>query len=90
MAGNALYAAIFEPDVKRLDLTDLPTSHREGPIFFNVERFMDMPEAVAIVAEKSKVVLYQDASTGWEYPQAVAAKLGWDAKQVQLRNKPGE
>jgi hypothetical protein len=33
-------------------------------------------------------VLYQDDDTGWEYPRAVAEKLGWDAKQFQIRKKP--
>jgi dienelactone hydrolase len=90
MAGNTLYAAIFEPDIKRLDLYDLPQTHREGPIYFNVQKFMEPPQAVAIVAEKTKVVLYQDDSTGWEFPQQVATNLKWDAKQVQLRKKPGK
>lgn len=88
MAGNTLYAAIFEPEIKRVDLYDLPTSHRDGPIYFNVQKFMETPQAVAIVAEKTKVVLYQDETTGWEFPQQVAQKLGWDAKQIQLRKKP--
>ena len=39
-------------------------------------------------AERSKVVLYQNDDAGWEYPQAVAKQLGWDAKQIQIRRKP--
>ena len=88
MAGVALYASLFEPDIKRLDLYDLPKTHRDGPIFLNVNRYLDMPQAVAMAAERSKVVLYQDDDAGWEYPQAVAEKLGWDAKQIQIRKKP--
>jgi dienelactone hydrolase len=88
MAGVTLYASLFEPDVKRLDLYDLPKSHRDGPIFLNVSRYLDMPQAVAMAAERSKVVLYQDDDAGWEYPQAVAQKLGWDAGQIQIRRKP--
>lgn len=88
MAGIALYASLFEPDIKRLDLYDLPKSHEAGPIFLNVERYLDMPQAVALAAERAKIVLYQDDDTGWEYPQAVAKQLGWDAKQIQIRRKP--
>ena len=88
MAGVALYASLFEPDIKRLDLYDLPKTHRDGPYFLNVERFLDMQQAVAMAAERSKVVIYQDDDTGWEYPQAVAKALGWDAKQIQIRRKP--
>src|SRR4029453_8375336 len=87
MAGVTLYASLFEPDIKRLDLYDLPRTQREGPIFLNVSRYLDMPQAVAMAAERSKVVLYQDDDTGWEYPRVVAEKLGWDAKQLQIRKK---
>jgi hypothetical protein len=90
MAGIALYASLFEPVVKRLDLYDLPKTHREGPIFLNVERFLDMPQAVAMAAERSKVVIYQDDDTGWEYPQAVAKALHWPENQIQIRRKPTE
>jgi dienelactone hydrolase len=92
MAGVSLYASLFEPDIKRLDLYDLPTTHRNGPIFLNVNRYLDMPQAVAMAAERSKVVIYVDgdpaADADWKYPRAVAEKLGWDAKQLQLRKKP--
>ena len=88
MAGVTLYTSLFESDVKRLDLYDLPKSHRDGPYFLNVQRYLDMPQAVAMAAERSKVVLYQDDDSGWEYPQSVAKQLGWDAKQIQIRRKP--
>jgi acetyl esterase/lipase len=88
MAGVALYASLFDRRVERLDLYDLPKSHRDGPYFLNVERFLDMPQAVAMAAERAKVVIYQDDDSGWEYPQAVAKALGWDEKQVQIRKKP--
>ena len=88
MAAVALYASLFEPDIKRLDLYDLPKTHRVGPIFLNVERFLDMPQAVAMAAERSKIVIYQDDDTGWEYPQAVVKALNWPEKQIQIRRKP--
>lgn len=88
MAGVALYASLFDRRVERLDLYDLPKTHRDGPIFLNVNRFLDMPQAVAMAAERSKVVIYQDDDTGWGYPQAVAQNLGWDPKQIQIRRKP--
>jgi dienelactone hydrolase len=88
MAGATLYASLFESDIKRLDLYDLPKTHRDGPYFLNVSRYLDMPQAVAMAAERSKIVLYQDDESGWEYPRAVAERLGWDAKQIQIRKKP--
>ncbi len=90
MSAVALYAVLFHDGgkVARLDLYDLPKTHRDGPTFLNVSRYLDMPQAVAMAAERSKVVLYQDDDAGWEYPQGVAEKLGWDAKQIQIRRKP--
>lgn len=85
MAGVALYAALFEPDVARLDLWELPRSHREGPDLLNVLKWMDVPQAVAMAAERSKIRLYQGDKAGWDYPAAVGARLGWDPKQVEVR-----
>ena len=85
-AGLALYAAIFEPGVTRLDLWHLPTSHREGPSFLNVLRYLDMPQAVALAAEKTQVRIYQNSADGWSYPQSVVKSLDWNAKQLVVRD----
>ena len=55
MAGVTLYASLFEsslfkPEIKRLDLYDLPRSNRDGPAFLNVSRYLDMQQAVALAA----------------------------------------
>jgi hypothetical protein len=60
MAGIVLYSSLFEPDIAELDLWNLPESHREGPIFLNVLRFMDIPQAVAMAAERTEVQLYPE------------------------------
>ena len=84
MAGIVLYASLFEPNIERLDLWDIPNSHRDGPTFLNVLRYLDMPQAVAMAAERSRVRLYQKDGSGWQFPQAVANKLGWTEKQFQV------
>jgi hypothetical protein len=78
-AGIALYAALFEP-VGRLELIDLPTTHRNGPYFLNVSRILEMPQAVAMAAERTPIVLRTLEPSAWEYPQAVAKKLGWSER----------
>jgi hypothetical protein len=88
MAGNALYAALFEPNITRLDLNKLPLNHRNGPTYLNVDRILTMPQAVAMAAEQSRVVVYQDDAAGWEYPQAVVENLGWEKKHLQIRKLP--
>ena len=85
MAANTLHASLYEPEIARLDLYDLPRTHRQGPYYLNIARYLHLPEAVALAAERSQVVLYQPEPADWEHPTAVAEKLGWDAKQIQLR-----
>ncbi len=87
MAGLALYASLFEPEVTRLDLYELAQTHRNGPYFLNVQRYLDMPQAVAMAAEKSQVVIYQPGENGWAYPTAVAKLIGRE-KNLQLRKLP--
>ncbi len=89
MAGVTLHASLHIDDVTRLDLHELPTSHREGPFLLNVRRHLDTPEVVAMAAENSRVVIYQpEEKSGWDYPTAVVEKLGWDKKQLQIRKLP--
>lgn len=57
MAGIALYASLFEPDIAGLDLWYLPDSLHDGPVFLNVLRYMDIPDALAMVSERTKVLI---------------------------------
>jgi hypothetical protein len=85
MAGIVLYASLFEPDITRLDLWHLPSSHRDdGPTFLNVLRYLDIPEALTMAAERSQIRLYQEDDSGWRFPQAVAEKLGWPDDRFQM------
>jgi hypothetical protein len=84
MAGIALYASLFEPDITRLYLSHLPITHINGPTFLNVMRYLDIPQAVAMAAERSQVRLYQECDLGWQFPQAVAERLDWPDDQFQL------
>jgi dienelactone hydrolase len=90
MAVNCVYASLFEPDVARLDLHEAPSSHRDDPHYLNVRRFLELPEAIAMAAEDSRVVLYDDRDTLWTYPQKVADALAWDKKQFQVRKQTAE
>jgi hypothetical protein len=90
MAGVALYAALFEPAVTRLHLWNLPRSHAQGPHFLNVLRFLDVPQALAMVAERAPVRLYQDEPEGWEFARQTAQKLAWPDKQIEVRGVPAQ
>jgi hypothetical protein len=92
MAAVALYASLFEPPVAELRLYDLPRSHMpQGPHFLNVLRFLDVPEALAMAAERCPVQLFQEKEAGWEFAQTTARKLGWPKNQIQVwAVPPGE
>lgn len=88
MAGIALYASLFEPDIAALDLWDLPTSHRNGPIFLNIQKMLDMPQALAMALPNSRVVLYHSEPAAWAWPRTLAENLKWDASALQFRTAP--
>ncbi len=90
LAGVTLYAALCTPHVHRLDLHHLPRSHTSGPQLLNVLRFLDIPQAVALAAERSQVRIYEPTKDGWDYPQQVAKQLDWDKKQLQVRVIPAK
>jgi len=74
MSGIALYATLFERHiVKRVDLYDLPASHRNGPTFLNVLRKTDIPLTVAFAAQRTKVVIYDNAVANWALPKDIVA-----------------
>ncbi len=89
MAGNTLYAALFEPDVHRLDLHGLPVSHRGGPTYLNVLRFADIPQVAAMVGERSQLRLYAEKPQRWKYLSTMAKTLKWPEKQLQIREPMG-
>jgi dienelactone hydrolase len=47
-----LYAAVLDPRVAQVMLIDPPESHAQGPIFLNVLRYTDLPEAAALLAPR--------------------------------------
>jgi hypothetical protein len=53
----AAYAALFEPKIKEVVIVDPPTSHKDGPIFLNVLRVLDIPDALGLLAPNVKLTL---------------------------------
>jgi hypothetical protein len=88
MAVNTLYAALFEPAVNRLELYLLPKSHQEGPDYLNVLRILDVPQAVAMAAERCAVRLHQTDALGWDFPAALKVRLGWDERRFSVEWAP--
>jgi hypothetical protein len=46
------YAALLEPSIKEVVIVDPPMSHRDGPIFLNVLRVLDIPDALGLLAPR--------------------------------------
>lgn len=84
MAVNAIYASLFIPGVKRLILTNPTTTHQYGPIYLDVLRHLDVPQALAMAAENAEVELHTSQPEAWAYPREVAKVLGWDEKRITV------
>jgi hypothetical protein len=85
MAVVALYAALFEPEVARLDLFDPPASHRTGPVFLNVLRVLDVPQAVALAFPRPVKLYVKDEAEAktWEWPLQLQRSLGKECLEVR-------
>ncbi|MEM7558345.1 MAG: hypothetical protein AAF394_04425 [Planctomycetota bacterium] len=85
-SAATLLASVFEDDVTRLDLYNLPVdSSDESEKLLGSS--IKMQQVVALAAEKSRVVIYQDGKEHWEFVEALAEKLGWE-NGLQLREIP--
>ena len=56
----AAYAALFEPDIDEIAVVKPPVSHKEGPIFLNVLRVLDIPDALGLLAPKPLALIQAD------------------------------
>ncbi|MGH9720436.1 MAG: acetylxylan esterase [Bryobacteraceae bacterium] len=70
-----LYAAILDSRVSQVLLIDPPTSHAQGPIFLNVMRYTDLPEAAALLAPR-RLTFYGYMPPAFEYTRHVYALHG--------------
>ncbi|MEM7390796.1 MAG: hypothetical protein AAF492_00490 [Verrucomicrobiota bacterium] len=87
MASAALLASLFEPDVTRMDLYNLPHSLRGGPFRWEIETTFDMPQVVAMAVERTGVVVYEEKKQDWSYPVKAAEKYGWKTS-LRIRKPP--
>lgn len=72
-----LYAAILDESIAQVVLLEPPASHREGPIFLNILRYTDLPEAAALLAPR-RLIFFARIPEAYRVTQAV----------FRLLNKP--
>jgi Prolyl oligopeptidase family len=86
MAGIALYAAVFEPEIKQLQLRNLPASHMRGPILLKVRRILDVPQAVALAFSRTVELGVRDAAEAesWRWPLDLQKALGQELLRIRV------
>jgi dienelactone hydrolase len=89
MAVNVVYASLFESGIAGLQLNALAASHRSGPDYLNVLRVLEVPQAVAMAAERCPVRLFSTDTAAWQFPVEVAWRLGWDKARFLVQPPAG-
>jgi dienelactone hydrolase len=84
-AGIALYAGIFCPAVDEIHLRNPSRTHRDGPYFLNVLRYLDMPQAIALAFPR-KVIVYDSDPAAWEWTRSVAKLFGEAKPPLEFSN----
>jgi hypothetical protein len=87
-AVNALYASLFEPGINQLDLHAVPSSHlsEDAPAYLNVLKYLDIPQAAVLAAEKIRVGIVSGKPDEWQSAVQLAGKYtGADSKDGGLK-----
>ena len=80
-AVNCLYASLFEPNITRMALSDMPSSHFNTVDYLNVMRVLDIPQTVALAAERAPLQLEGHTRERWNFARKLAENLGWPREQ---------
>jgi hypothetical protein len=80
----ALYAALFSDKIAALELINPRDSHHEGPDFLNVLRTLDLPQAVALAAQRGPLEISTPNPDAWTYSREVADALGWKHNRLRI------
>ncbi len=76
-ASLAIYASLFSSgQVKELILDNPPTSHRDGPHFLNVDRVLDLPTALGLLAPDVTLTLINAKDKAFDKTEAIYKLAG--------------
>jgi hypothetical protein len=70
-----LYAALLDEGIHQVLLIDPPATHVQGPIFLNILRHTDIPEAAALLAPR-RLNFYGRIPKEFEYTRQVYELMG--------------
>ena len=74
--------------ILQVELLHLMPVHRDGPIYMNVSRHLEIPQAAAMAALKAPLKLNMALDGDWDYLTATAKNLGWDEKRLTITIAP--
>lgn len=86
MGVNALYASLFVGPLQAVELSNLPSSHMNGPDYLNILRFLDIPQAVAMATEKTSIILRETPRAATAYAKSTSDKLNWVPGSLRIEN----
>ncbi len=74
----AAYAALFEPNISRIELRYPPTSHRTGPTLLNVLTVLDIPQLIPLLLPREVTITLRDETeqTAWQWTRQLQNVLG--------------
>jgi len=82
-AINALYASLFTDGIAGVEMIAPPASHAAGPDYLNVLRFLDVPQAAAMAAERAPVKWTGASPEAWGWTTRAAQQIGLPAERLQ-------
>ena len=75
-ASSPLTPHCFEPGVGEVVILDPPTRHRDGPHFLNVDRVLDLPTALGLLAPDVKLTLINAKDPAFDKTAAIYKLAG--------------
>jgi len=76
MGALGLYAGALDPRITRVVLMQPPVSHLDNPIFMNVLRYTDLPQAAGLLAPKP-IVFLGPVPAAYDYTRRIYALYGY-------------
>jgi cephalosporin-C deacetylase-like acetyl esterase len=76
----AAYAALFEPSIKEVIIIDPPISHKDGPIFLNVLRVLDIPDVLGLLAPDVKLTIINGKDKAFDRTEKLYRLAGAEDK----------
>jgi hypothetical protein len=76
-----MYRTLLAGKTGEITLRNGAASHAEGPYYFNILRYLDLPQAVAMAAEKNRVTIHGKPAD-WKWAIETAAAMGFSGNLV--------